>query len=733
MKEISSPLNMEEIFAPGGAVARVFSGYERRQQQVEMAKAVQRAFVARRHLVVEAGTGVGKSFAYLVPAVERACSRPPGAPGAGRPFDSAQGRVVISTFTITLQEQLINKDIPCLGECLGWDFNAVLAKGRANYLCKRRLEFALRRQMGLFDQFGSALAEINDWAARTKDGSLSDMPFVPEARVWDAVKSEHGNCRGRRCGHFASCFCWQARRQLENANIIVTNHALLFSDLALREEDASILPDYKWVIVDEAHNIERVAEEHFGIEISSGSVRFLLDGLYNPRTHKGLLVYVEASKLTDLVVKTGQAAKAFFKNIRQWHDRTKEQTRSTSSPRQSSGQAGQANGRCYKSFVEDGVSANLKELRLGLSQLAKQARDEDERFEMMRYVDKCTALLQDLEAFLLQTKQDYVYWVEVSSPREIGEAAISRSEGRREAVSLKSAPLNVGPDVKRCLFDKFDSVIMTSATLSSGATPIPPDALKASDTVHKNNWRAESDETPRNGIGAAGKAGFGFFAGRVGLEDFEGLWLGSPFDYQRQVTLYIEKDLPEPNSDDFVEAACEAIKKYILQTQGRAFVLFTSYQMLEAFAKQLADWLEENNIELLQQGAKLDRTSLLKRFKRDNRCVLFGTDSFWQGVDVAGEALSNVVIVRLPFAVPDTPLLAGRLDQIRQDGGNPFLEYQLPLAIIKFKQGFGRLIRTKTDTGIVVILDSRILSKSYGERFLAAIPKCKSEIVTRRS
>jgi ATP-dependent DNA helicase DinG len=455
---------------------------------------------------------------------------------------------------------------------------------------------------------------------------------------------------------------------------------MLFSDLALREEDASILPDYQWVLVDEAHNIERVAEEHFGIDISSGSVRFLLDGLYNPRTHKGLLVYVEAGKLTDLVVKAAQAAREFFKSVRQWHDRTKEQT----------------NGRCYKNFVEDSVSANLKEMRLGLSQLAKQARDEDERFEMMRYVDKCTALLQDLEAFLLQTKQDYVYWVEVSENGPLDSARV-----RREAVSLKSAPLNVGPDVKRCLFDKFESVIMTSATLSSG--------------------------------GEKGKGGFEFFAGRVGLQDYDALKLGSPFDYQRQVTLYIEKDLPEPNSDDFVEAACEAVKKYILQTQGRAFVLFTSYQMLEAFVERLRDWFDENNIELLQQGVGLDRTSLLKKFKRDNRCVLFGTDSFWQGVDVAGEALSNVIIVRLPFAVPDTPLLAGRLDQIRQDGGNPFLEYQLPLAIIKFKQGFGRLIRTKTDTGIVVILDSRILSKSYGEKFLAAIPKCKTEIVARRS
>lgn len=647
---------MEEIFAPGGAIGRAFSGYERRKEQVEMAKAVQEAFGAKRHLVVEAGTGVGKSLAYLVPAIERAMA------GANR--------VVISTFTISLQEQLINKDIPCLGGSLPWSCKAVLAKGRANYLCKRRLEFAMRRQMGLFDRFGEALAEISNWAVRTRDGSLSDLGFIPDARVWDAVKAENGNCRGRRCGHFASCFCQRARRELENANLIVTNHALLFSDLVLREADASILPDYKWVIIDEAHNIERVAEEHFGIDISSGSVRFLLDGLYNPRTHKGLLVYAEAGKLTDLVVKAGEAAKEFFKRVSRWYERNIEQTK----------------GRCYKNFIEDNVSGHFKELRTGLAQIAKQARDEDERFEIERYMDKCSALLQDLEAFLQQSKQDYVYWIEVN-------------EDRQEKINLKSAPLNVGPDVKRCLFDKFDSVIMTSATLSSGSEK--------------------------------GKGGFEFFASRVGLEDFVGLYLGSPFDYEKQVTLYIEKDLPEPNDEKFVEAAGEAVKKYVLQTQGRAFVLFTSYQMLENFAKQMKDWLDENNIELLQQGVGQDRTTLLKRFKMDGRFVLFGTDSFWQGVDVAGEALSNVIIVRLPFAVPDTPLLAGRLDKIREEGGNPFLEYQLPLAIIKFKQGFGRLIRTKTDTGIIIVLDSRILSKSYGRNFLAAIPKCKIEIMTQ--
>jgi ATP-dependent DNA helicase DinG len=660
----SSVLNTEDFFSPGGAIGRSFEGYERRQQQVDMARAVQKALSTKRHLVAEAGTGVGKSLAYLAPAIENAIL--------------GSNRVVISTFTIALQEQLINKDIPCLNRCLPWGFKAALAKGKSNYICKRRLEFAIRRQMGLFDQFTDALAEINNWAARTADGSLSDLPFIPEARVWDAVKAEHGNCKGRKCGHWTSCFCQRAKRELENANVIVTNHALLFSDLALREAEFSILPDYKWVIIDEAHNIERVAEEHFGIEISTGAVRFLLDGLYNPRTHKGLLVYTESGKLTDLVVKAGEAAKEFFKGVRQWYNLHKE-----------------SNGRCHKNFVEDNLSAQFKELRAGLSGLAKQAKDEDERFELTRYVDKCAGLLADLEAFLPQTKQDYVYWIEVS-------------DNKREAVYLKSAPLNVGADVKRSLFDKFESVIMTSATLSSGGDPASP-----------------------KGYAVASKDGFEFFAGRVGLGDYDAVKLGSPFDYQKQVMIYIESELPEPNDEKFVEAACEAIKKYILQTRGRAFVLFTSYKMLGNFAEQLAEWFKDNNIELLQQGVGLDRTSLLKRFKTDGRFVLFGTDSFWQGVDVAGEALSNVMIVRLPFAVPDTPLLAGRLDKIKEEGGNPFAEYQLPLAIIKFKQGFGRLIRTKTDTGIVVILDSRILSKSYGRNFLAAIPVCRMEIVTQ--
>jgi ATP-dependent DNA helicase DinG len=655
MIKINRPLGVREILSPGGLVAQSFAGFESRAEQVEMACAVKEALTSGRHLAVEAGTGVGKSFAYLIPAIEQVCR--------------GTGKVLVSTFTITLQEQLINKDIPFLAGCMSQGFTAVLAKGRGNYLCRRRLDFATKRGKMLFDEQRSELERISSWVRETQDGSLSDIGFIPSANLWDAVKSEHGNCRGRKCLHFHDCFYRRARRMLDSADIIVANHALMFSDLALKDKGVSLLPGYRFVIIDEAQNIEHVAEEHFGLDISNGRVKFLLDGLYNPRTHKGLLVYAKADDVIDIVVKTAAEARAFFKQVRNWYEETKDELA----------------GRIRRNFVDDTVSEHLKKLRVELAKLAKRADDEDERFEIIRFVDRCEVLVQDIESFSAQERKDYVYWVEISGT----------SGG---AVYLRSAPLNVGPDVRKCLFDKYESVILTSATLSSGAT--------------------------------AEKGGFDFFVGRIGLEDFDSLKLGSPFDYEKQVTVYIEKNLPEPNEPDFTAAAAEALKKYLLQTKGRAFVLFTSYSMLEEMAQELANWLDQNNIRLLQQGAGVDRGTLLKFFKAKDASVLFGADSFWQGVDVPGQALSNVIIVRLPFAVPDKPLLAGRLLQITENGGNPFYDYQLPSAIIKFKQGFGRLIRSKSDKGIVVILDSRIVNKSYGRKFLDAIPKCRVRFVS---
>lgn len=651
--KVGIPVDIEKMFTSGGVIERNLRSFELRPQQIEMSLSVQKALAESRHLVIEAGTGVGKSFGYIVPVVKTVCEE--------------KCRILISTFTITLQEQLTNKDIPFLAECFDSSFTAVLAKGRGNYLCKRRLEYAIRRGRLLFDESAHQLAMINDWAQQTQDGSLSDMPFVPQAKVWDAVNSEHGNCKGRSCGHFGNCFYLRARSRLEKADIIIANHALMFSDLVLKEQGASVLPNYKYVIIDEAHNIERVAEDHFGINISNYKIKLLLDTIYNPVTKRGILAYIKSDDIVELVIQIAKDAKRFFKNAVNWYE----------------ADGRKSNGRCYKNFIDDNMSGHLKDLRTRISQLANETKDVDEQFELVRLANRCGLLVQDMESFLMQKKSDYVYWVEAG-------------KRKRATVYLRAAAINVGDDMNRCLFEKYDSVVMTSATLS---------------------------------VDSSQRQGFDFFAKQVGLKDFDAVKVGSPFDYEKQVTVYIEKDLPNPNDAAFISAATEAVKKYTIKTGGKTFVLFTSYSMLDAMAEEIADCLKDNQIELLQQGTGFDRSVLLERFKKDQRSVLFGTDSFWQGVDVPGEALSNVIIVRLPFAVPNHPLLAGRLEQIRNEGGDPFADYQLPCAIIKFKQGFGRLIRSRTDKGIVVVLDSRIANKSYGRRFLSAIPKCKVEIV----
>lgn len=659
-----------EVLGPQGRIAQKLQRYEHRQQQLDMADAVAAAITNRTHLVAEAGTGTGKSFAYLVPAILAATARQAHEADAMQRGGGNSGekppktRIVISTHTISLQEQLIGKDIPFLNAVLPLEFSAVLVKGRGNYVSLRRLRGAAERAQSMFadpthvEQVGQLLR----WSSNTDDGSLASLEFRPVNEVWDEVRSDHGNCLGNKCSLYDDCLYYRARRRIWNADLLVVNHALFFADLALRRDNASLLPDYNVVIFDEAHTVEQVAADHLGLKVTSGQINYLLNKLYNPTTNKGLLRHHQFTQGEKLVTDLSYIAEDYFGELRSYRHEKCSRNGKVARP---------------EKFSTD-LSGPLRDLGRAISELSEGIVRDEDRIELTSASKRCLGFAHSLEQWQQQKIKDSVFWIDVSGRQQ-------------ERVELCCSPYEIGPVLRDELFTKVPTVVMTSATLA-----------------------------------VAGQS-FDFIRHRLGVDHSAEVQLDSPFNYKENCRLILPKSMPDPTESpiEYENAVCDRIRKYVDQTQGRAFVLFTSFKMLDNCGRKLLTWFRQNQYSLYSQGDGTPRTLLLERYRNDPRGVLFGADSFWQGVDVPGDALQNVIIAKLPFSVPDHPLLEARLDAIRKQGGNPFMDYQVPEAVIRLKQGFGRLIRSRTDSGQVAILDPRVRTKRYGQLFLESLPDCR--------
>jgi ATP-dependent DNA helicase DinG len=620
---------MEAIFGPGGFLDKsMIGGYEHRPAQLQMAEAVDDAFERHHHVIVEAGTGTGKTLAYLLPAI---CS--------GR-------RVVISTATKSLQEQLYQKDVPFLQKHFAPELKVAVMKGRSNFVCLTKLHAMADQPMLRGMEELDAFKQIRDWSKLTETGDRSELTFLPDdSELWSRMDARRDTCTGQKCPEFSNCFVTQMHQRAKDADLIIVNHHLFFADLALKHDDfGSILPEYSAVVFDEAHEMEDVASDYFGQQISN----FRFEELARDADHVMRLMHQATPSLLRRTQRIRERSRAFFEAF---------------PPRDGRFPFARPEREAFLEQNREAYEALMNSLKSLETEFAALTQKPE---ELIRISRRSFEIRQQFAFLLESNEKNYVYWF----------------ERRNKGVFLAATPIDVSQILRERLFEAFDTIILTSATL----------------TVTNR---------------------FEFIRQRLGLDHSKETTLPPEFDYPKQALLYLPQRMPDVRDAGFGARAAEEIVQLLLHSQGRAFCLFTSYVQMKDLFERVRSQVK---FPLLLQGTA-PRSALLERFKNTANAVLFATASFWQGVDVPGDQLSCVIVDRLPFAVPSDPIVAARVRALQEEGRNPFSEFQVPEAVLALKQGFGRLIRSKTDRGVLALLDTRIQRMPYGKIFLESLPQ----------
>jgi len=670
------------LISNGGALSKFSDNFEERKGQIELLKSISQAFNENRIGIFEAGTGVGKSYAYLIPAFYWALEN--------------KERVIISTGTINLQQQLCEKDIPAVERITGKKINYILMKGRQNYVCKRRLNDAASI-LDLFEEESDELKKLAEWAAVTETGDKSDLSFMPSENVWTKVNSESDACMGMRCPYHNECFVMKIRKEAAGANLIVVNHHLLFADIESRlggagYEDAAVLPPYHHIIFDEAHGIENAATSFFSQSVTRFKINKLINQMYRHRKNS------ETGHLCSLAILSSneeKAGDAYDVVNRIKNDLLNLEIASRD-----------LLGNDYTKRLYDGTARDFGPAIVSVSQLSQdlgefadiirvvmEGVDNDDKDVPFYWESKIILRRLDDIVLILKNfcqwdeKRDSVFWIQQKKlPPDMVK------DGDPQYVVFNQTPLDISALMNEGVYEPMSSVICTSATLKTGRD--------------FKYW--------------AGRSGIHFVEReRVLCREFM-----SPFPYKTNMLFAVPSDAPLPEKMEYQQWVEMALPRLITAAKGRTLVLFTSYESLKSAHKTVVASMRGFGGRIMRQGED-DNSKLLESFRKENESVLFATDSFWQGVDIPGESLSQVIIVKLPFTVPNDPVFVARSEAIEKRGGNSFMELSVPEAVIKYRQGIGRLIRTGSDKGVVIVLDRRIYEKRYGSIFTASMPDCE--------